>query len=156
MNYSYNSGIAPTLLESYLQRRALENVEPNLGYLNDAQLIEQPKNTTVAAGTQVSFTVKASGVGTLKYQWQYSTNGTSWNDTTLTGYNTAKLTLTATLMDAGRIGTEDACIESSDESVLTVENGAAVAHAPGLCLVKMSMERGGVKKSCCLPFLVRE
>ena len=44
MNYSYNSGIAPTLLESYLQRRALKNVEPNLGYLNDAQMIEQPKN----------------------------------------------------------------------------------------------------------------
>ena len=44
MNYSYNAGIAPTLLESYLQRRALENVQPNLGYLNDAQLIEQPKN----------------------------------------------------------------------------------------------------------------
>jgi len=44
MNYSYSSGIAPTLLESYLQRRALENVEPNLGYLQDAQMIEQPKN----------------------------------------------------------------------------------------------------------------
>jgi N4-gp56 family major capsid protein len=44
MNYSYSSGIAPTLLESYLQRRALENVEPNLGYLQDAQMIEQPMN----------------------------------------------------------------------------------------------------------------
>jgi len=44
MNYSYDSGIAPTLLESYLQRRALKNVEPNLGYLTDAQMIEQPKN----------------------------------------------------------------------------------------------------------------
>ena len=44
MNYSYDAGIAPTLLESYLQRRALKNVEPNLGYLNDAQMIEQPKN----------------------------------------------------------------------------------------------------------------
>ena len=44
LNYSYSSGIAPTLLESYLQRRALENVEPNLGYLKDAQMIEQPKN----------------------------------------------------------------------------------------------------------------
>ena len=43
-NYSYDSGIAPTLLESYLQRRALKNVEPNLGYLKDAQMIEQPKN----------------------------------------------------------------------------------------------------------------
>lgn len=44
MSYSYDSGIAPTLLESYLQRRALKNVEPNLGYLTDAQMIEQPKN----------------------------------------------------------------------------------------------------------------
>lgn len=44
MNYSYSSGIAPTLLESYLQRRALENVEPSLGYLNDAVMVEQPKN----------------------------------------------------------------------------------------------------------------
>ena len=43
-NYSYSPNIAPTLLESYLQRRALENVEPNLGYLKDAQMIEQPKN----------------------------------------------------------------------------------------------------------------
>jgi len=45
MNYSYSSGIAPTLLESYLQRRALENVEPNLGYLTDAQMIDQPMNS---------------------------------------------------------------------------------------------------------------
>ena len=45
MNYSYSSGIAPTLLESYLQRKALENVEPNLGYLTDAQMIDQPVNS---------------------------------------------------------------------------------------------------------------
>jgi N4-gp56 family major capsid protein len=44
-NYSYSSGIAPTLLESYLQRRALQNVEPNLGYLKDAQMISQPLNS---------------------------------------------------------------------------------------------------------------
>jgi len=44
LNYSYDAGIAPTLLESYLQRRALKNVEPNLGYLKDAQMIEQPKH----------------------------------------------------------------------------------------------------------------
>ena len=44
-NYSYSSGIAPTLLESYLQRRALQNVEPNLGYLKDAQMIGQPMNS---------------------------------------------------------------------------------------------------------------
>ena len=50
-NYSYSSGIAPTLLETYLQRRALKNVEPNLGYMKDAQMIEQPKNN----GKHVTF-----------------------------------------------------------------------------------------------------
>ena len=44
MNYSYDAGIAPTLLESYLQRKALENVQPNLGYLADAEKIAQPKH----------------------------------------------------------------------------------------------------------------
>jgi N4-gp56 family major capsid protein len=51
MNKSYDAGIAPTLLESYLQRRALKNVELNLGYLQDAQMIEQPKHN----GKHVTF-----------------------------------------------------------------------------------------------------
>ena len=51
LNYSYDAGIAPTLLESYLQRRALKNVELNLGYLKDAQMIEQPKHN----GKHVTF-----------------------------------------------------------------------------------------------------
>ena len=50
-NYSYSSGIAPTLLETYLQRRALKNVEPELGYMKDAQMIEQPRNN----GKHVTF-----------------------------------------------------------------------------------------------------
>ena len=43
MNYSYSSGIAPTLAQAYIQKKALENVEPMLGYLDDADQIEQPK-----------------------------------------------------------------------------------------------------------------
>ena len=43
INVSYQGSLAPTMLESYLQRRALKNVEPNLGYMKDAQMIEQPK-----------------------------------------------------------------------------------------------------------------
>lgn len=42
LNYSYDAGIKPTLLESWLQRRALKNVTPQLGYLDDADMIEQP------------------------------------------------------------------------------------------------------------------
>ena len=67
----------------------------------------------------------------------------------------AKLTPTLTLMDARRIETEDARIESSDERILKVEKGVVTALEPGLCLVKMSMERSGVRKECRLPFLVR-
>lgn len=51
MNYSYDAGIKPTLLEGYLQRKALENVRPNLGYLQDAEMVAQPKNN----GKHVTF-----------------------------------------------------------------------------------------------------
>ena len=44
MNYSYNANLAPTLAEQYIQRKALENVEPMLRYLDDADMIEQPEN----------------------------------------------------------------------------------------------------------------
>lgn len=43
LNYSYDAGVAPTL-QDYFQRRALKNVQPNLGYGADAQLIEQPEH----------------------------------------------------------------------------------------------------------------
>ena len=68
----------------------------------------------------------------------------------------AKLMLTATLLDASRVGTEGADIQSSDASILKVENGAVTARKPGLCLVTMTMDRNGIRKQSCLPFLVRE
>ncbi len=44
MNYSYSAGIKPTLVETYLQRKAMKNVTPNLRYLDDADMIDQPLN----------------------------------------------------------------------------------------------------------------
>ena len=39
MNYSYSGGLRPTLpVEGYMMRHAMENVEPNLGYMKDADL----------------------------------------------------------------------------------------------------------------------
>lgn len=43
MNYSYDAGVAPTLVD-YFNRKALENVQPNLGYAADAQELEQPEH----------------------------------------------------------------------------------------------------------------
>ena len=40
---SYDAGVAPTL-QDYFQRRALKNVQPNLGYAADAQMLEQPEH----------------------------------------------------------------------------------------------------------------
>ena len=43
-------------------------------------ITQQPSNVTTQAGQNVTFTVKAKGVG-LKYQWQYKKSGqTSWNN----------------------------------------------------------------------------
>ena len=44
MNYSYDAGIAPSLPESYLRRKFLENVKPNLRYLQDADEVAYPEN----------------------------------------------------------------------------------------------------------------
>ena len=43
MNYSYDAGIAPSLVETYIQRKAMKNVELNLRYLDDADMIDQPE-----------------------------------------------------------------------------------------------------------------
>jgi len=42
-NYSYDAGIKPSIAEVYIQKKAMENVEPMLRYLDDADMIEQPK-----------------------------------------------------------------------------------------------------------------
>ena len=43
INNSYDAGVSPTL-QDYFQRQALRNVQPNLGYASDAQMIEQPEH----------------------------------------------------------------------------------------------------------------
>ena len=53
----------------------------------------QPKDVTVAAGKNATFTVKATGAG-LKYQWQYKKSGaTAWSN--WNGRTTASTTATA-------------------------------------------------------------
>ena len=69
---------------------------------------------------------------------------------------TAPLDLTATLLDARRVSTESAVLESSDESVLRVEDGVVKARKSGLCTVTMRMTLRGVTKESRLPFLVKE
>ena len=62
----------------------------------------------------------ATGSG-LKYQWQYSTNGSTWYDTALTGYNTATLTVTASSAVNGR---QFRCIVTDSSDNTATSNAA--------------------------------
>ena len=65
------------------------------------KITAQPEDQTAPSG-YVYFTVSASGTG-LKYQWQVSANGgKTWNNTTLTGWNTDELQVMASAANDGR------------------------------------------------------
>ncbi len=53
-------------------------------------------------GNKAYFTVAATGTGTLTYQWQCSSDGTTWTNATQTGCNTAKLTVKASSSTNGK------------------------------------------------------
>lgn len=55
--------------------------------LRYAAIVEEPEDVRAAAGEQVQFRVRAEG-DDLQYQWQWSSNGTSWKNCTSAGYNT--------------------------------------------------------------------
>jgi subtilisin-like proprotein convertase family protein len=87
-----------------------------------AQITGQPTNTTVCAGTSASFSVTASGGGTLSYKWQVSTNGGgTWTD--IAGATAATYAFTAV---AGDNGKQFRCIVSTSLCALTTTSNAAI------------------------------
>ena len=69
-----------------------------LGYINIKQ---HPSGTTVNVGTNVNFSVVATGAF-LTYQWQFRNAGSSvWNDSGLEGSDTSTLTVPAISQRAG-------------------------------------------------------
>ncbi|MBQ6998034.1 MAG: hypothetical protein IJN60_06665 [Oscillospiraceae bacterium] len=54
----------------------------------------QPKTQQVKTGTTVKFTVKATGTG-LKYQWQSSSNGTTWKNCSSSSAKKASFSFTS-------------------------------------------------------------
>ena len=70
---------------------------------------DHPDDVTLCSTAPVQFTVavnNGTGVGTIEYQWEYSTNGFTWTDlvsatqfpspTTISGYNTNQLSISDT------------------------------------------------------------
>jgi hypothetical protein len=61
-------------------------------------IIAHPTSRTITAGQNVAFTIAASGNPTPTYQWQSSSNGTTWtnlaNTSPYSGVTSATLTIT--------------------------------------------------------------
>lgn len=76
------------------------------------RVIATPTYVIASENATAVFSVAGAVVenpGDLKYQWQYSSTGKTWSDTTLTGNKTATLSIKAS---AGRDGYQYRCIIS--------------------------------------------
>jgi hypothetical protein len=84
-----------------------------------------PTEAFAATGSKVTFTVTTSVEDGFTYQWQYSRNGgESWSNTSMTGYNTATLTVEATLERNGYLYS---CVVTGSKNS-EIEGKAAVLH----------------------------
>ncbi len=111
--------------DGYMYRCKVTDVTGNVAYTEVATMrvlsvAQQPQNVFTAPGKAVTFTVAGNVSEGYKYQWQYYNPSTGrWIDTSSTGYNTATLTVSATLK---RNGYQYRCIlkGSKDSQVTSV------------------------------------
>ncbi len=59
------------------------------------KVVTQPKSVAVMTGGKASFSVKATGAGTLKYQWQSQKPGGTWKNSAAASAKTADFSFTA-------------------------------------------------------------
>ena len=95
-------------------------------------IVTDPADTEASIGEVAAFTVVAEGTD-LTYQWQYSVNGTSWINTTLAGYSTDTLRVTASAVTDGR----------QYRCVVTDQDGYTATSLPGVLTVKVSVKITG-------------
>lgn len=88
----------------------------------------QPESLTRLPGEAASFTVVAEGEG-LTYKWQYKNAGEeTWRNTSLTGYNTATLSVSNAVVGSTHNGRQYKCI-------ITDANGNSVETEPATLTV---------------------
>ena len=88
----------------------------------------QPANKSVTAGTSVTFSVAASGSGTLTYQWQSRKDSSSaWTNSGQTGAKTNKLSVTAI---AGLNGWQFRCVVKDGSGRVNYSNAATLSIVP--------------------------
>ncbi|MBR4863796.1 MAG: hypothetical protein IKU07_04405 [Oscillospiraceae bacterium] len=120
--------------DGYLYRCEIKDATGAVEYtsvatLNVLTFTKQPENMRTSAGSKVTFSVETNQEP-VSYQWQYSKNGETWTNTTMSGYNTAALTVDAT---SARNGYQYRCVitgakNSKLESKAAVLNIGAAAE----------------------------
>ncbi|MBR5348538.1 MAG: DUF4838 domain-containing protein [Lachnospiraceae bacterium] len=128
-----NKGIARRLLSVLLAAIMIAALLPAAGLGENvteaAQLsiTTQPVNATVEVGDTATFTVAATGNGTLSYQWQSRKDASSeWSNSGQSGAKTKTLSVATT---AGLHGWQFRCIVK-DSSGQKISNAAALTVAP--------------------------
>jgi len=86
--------------DGYLYRCEIKDATGAVAYTEPATLTvlkytAQPTDVRTSAGENVTFSVETNAA-VVAYQWQYSKDGVKWTNTSMTGYNTATLTVAAT------------------------------------------------------------
>ena len=98
---------------------------------------EQPADVRTAADSNAVFTVATNVAEGFTYQWQYRRSETgAWNNTTMTGYNTATLTVAATV---ARDGYQYRCIITGARGG-KLESKAATLHVGDAAVVTAQPE----------------
>ena len=112
--------------DGYMYRCVVKDSQGNTATSDGAKLTvfgitTQPKNVQAKLDSTAKFTVAAKGAG-LTYQWQLSANGgSSWSNSTASGYNTATIKVKA---EAKRDGYMYRCIVKDSSGNEMTSNAA--------------------------------
>ena len=97
---------------------------------NGPVITKQPANTSATVGSVATFTIAATGQGTLKYQWQSRKNASSaWSNSGQPGAKTATLKVTAI---AGLHGWQFRCIVTDGNGNPTESKPATLTVKPAI------------------------
>ena len=130
-----------TARDGYKYRCKITDVTGKVTYTEAATLRvlsirNHPEDQIALTGKTATFTVQTNVTEGVTFQWQYRRNATAnWTNTTLTGYNTATLTVAAT---KARNGYQYRCVITgakngkltSDAAVLSVSDPVSITAQP--------------------------
>jgi len=100
--------------------------------VGNVSIATQPVSQTICSNSNATFSIVASG-DVASYQWQYSTNGTTWTDLAVTGADTASITLSG--LTATNSGTQYHCVlnagaVTSNPATVTVRDAVVIGTQP--------------------------